>query len=209
MGSEFNRMLNEALEGVGPEAAGPSVSSAQFLNFINAIVASSDQTRVDAALARAATLDPQQLASVISQTTSLGSLHGLRAAVQSKPERATAIMGIAERMFPVPSGSSVDSTNSPLYAVLSELGVAGQYMNKVNPPVVPPPMVNPPSPVAAASIGGEDEDEEDDYYDEEDDYYDEGDDDDGHGGGGDDEDEEEEFDQEGDYYSQGNDGGGH
>lgn len=203
MGSEFNRMLNEALEGVGPEAAGPSVSSAQFLNFINAIVASSDQARVDAALARAATLDPQQLASVISQTTSLGSLHGLRAAVQSKPERATAIMGIAERMFPVPSGSAADSTNSPLYAVLSELGVAEQYRHKINPPVVVPPMVNPPNPIAAASIGGEDEDEEDDYYDE-------GDDDDGHGGGGDDEeDEEEEFDQEGDYYSQGNDGGGH
>ena len=198
MGSEFHRMLNEALEGVGPEAAGPSVSSAQFLNFINAIVASSDQARVDAALARAATLDPQQLASVISQTTSLGSLHGLRAAVQSKPERATAIMGIAERMFPVPPGSTADSTNSPLHAVLSELGVAGQYMNKVNPPVVAPP-----SPIAAASIGGEDED----------DHYDEGDDDDGHGGGGDDEedeeDEEEEFDQEGDYYSQGYDSGGH
>lgn len=203
MGSMFDKLLNEALGGVGPDPAFvPTVNKRQFLNFVNAIVTSTDQARVDAALARAATLSPEQLNAIVQQTVAIGSLHSLQNAVHTKPERVMQVLEVAKKLFQGQQLKEVmltASTSSPVALGLEQ-------------PPPPAPAVAPrPAPIAGVDdlLPGQDEflDDDEDEDEEDDDYYDDGDDDGGHGS--DEEEAEEEFDVEGDYYSQGEDGGGH
>ncbi len=72
----------------------------KFLEFLNAIVVSADQQKVDQALEKAAALSPQQLFALISQSTFVGGLDGLKNALQTMPNRLPICIKIAQRLYP-------------------------------------------------------------------------------------------------------------
>jgi DNA-directed RNA polymerase subunit L len=71
----------------------------QFLQFLNAIVTSSDHARSEQALQRAAEMDSEQLGQIVAQTEALGVLSGLSDYISSKPSRIMGLIQIARILF--------------------------------------------------------------------------------------------------------------
>lgn len=112
MSNDFYNRLNRVLSGdfdINEMAAGPlgGPDPQQFLEFLNAIVTSSDHARTEQALQRAKEMPPEQLAQVVSQTESLGNFSGLADYLRSKLSRIMGLIDIARNLYEGPELEAV------------------------------------------------------------------------------------------------------
>lgn len=172
--NEFNRLLNEALNNLEPVGS-PNIDPQLFVQLINAIASSADQTRVDAALQRAAQMDKAQLIQIMGQVTSIGDTTAMHNALQSKPERAMAVLEIAKKVMDFRQLEAFIETDPLLRAALTP----AMYPDK--PAEIVPAEDDDYYDEGDDDTGHKDKDDVEEEYNVEGDYYSQGED---SGGGG-------------------------
>lgn len=75
------------------------VECGQYLQFLNAIVASSDSDRAEEAFRRARDSEPDTVASAVRQITAIGELSSLRNYLKTKPSRMMVLTELTRKLF--------------------------------------------------------------------------------------------------------------
>jgi hypothetical protein len=89
-------ILNEMDMEMGPSSP---LSPEQFLNFLGAIIGSTDQNQQQLALQKITAMSPEQLSAIASQSTSVGGVSHLTRYIVAKPSRIMHLIEIAKKFF--------------------------------------------------------------------------------------------------------------